>query len=57
MGFSPRAFGSGVTRQVAGLATDGGNFSSRKRPEMAINRYFLGLHAFSANFARDKIEE
>ena len=31
--------------------------SSRKTPEMAINRDFLGLRAFSANVARDKNEE
>ena len=34
-----------------------GKFSSRKTPQMAINRDFPGLRAFSANFARDKIEE
>jgi hypothetical protein len=34
-----------------------GKFSSRKRPEMATNRDFPGLRAFSANFGRDKIEE
>ena len=34
-----------------------GKFSSRKTPKMAINRDFPGLRAFSANFARDKIEE
>ena len=31
--------------------------SSRKTPKMAINRDFPGLRAFSANVARDKIEE
>ena len=31
--------------------------SSRKTPEMAINRDFLGLRAFSANVAGDKNEE
>ena len=31
--------------------------SSRKTPKMAINRDFPGLHAFSANVARDKNEE
>ena len=34
-----------------------GKFLSRKTPKMAINRDFLGLRAFSANFARDKIEQ
>ena len=33
-----------------------GEFLSRKTPKMAINRNFPALHAFSANFARDKIE-
>ena len=31
--------------------------SSRKTPEMAINRDFPGLRAFSANVATDKNEE
>ena len=34
-----------------------GKVSSRKTPKMAINRDFPGLRAFSAIFARDKIEE
>ena len=34
-----------------------GRFLSRKTPKMAINRDFPGLRAFSANFARDRIEE
>ena len=34
-----------------------GSFLSRKTPKMAINRDFPGLRAFSANFARDRIEE
>ena len=34
-----------------------GRFLSRKTPKMAINRDFPGLRAFSANFARDKIEQ
>ena len=34
-----------------------GRFLSRKTPKMAINRYFPGLRAFSANFATDRIEE
>ena len=34
-----------------------GKFSSRETPKMAINRDFPGLRAFSANVARDKIEE
>ena len=34
-----------------------GKSSSRKTPKMAINRDFPGLRAFSANVARDKIEE
>ena len=33
-----------------------GRFLSRKTPKMAINRDFPGLRAFSANFARDRIE-
>ena len=33
-------------------ATAGGNVANPKGPEMAINRNFPGLHAFSANFAR-----
>ena len=32
-------------------------FSSRKTPKIPINRDFPGLRAFSANFARDKIED
>ena len=32
-------------------------FSSRKTPQMAINRDFPGLRAFYANFMKDKIEE
>ena len=34
-----------------------GKLSSQKTPKMAINRDFPGLPAFSANFARDKIED
>ena len=34
-----------------------GRFLSRKTPKMAIIRDFPGLRAFSANFARDRIEE
>ena len=34
-----------------------GKFSSRKTPKMARKRNFPGLRAFSANVARDKIEE
>ena len=34
-----------------------GRFLNRKTPKMAINRDFPGLRAFSANFARDRIEE
>ena len=34
-----------------------GRFLSRKTPKMAINRDFLGLRAFSANHARDRIQE
>ena len=34
-----------------------GRFLSRKTPKMAINRDFPGLRAFSANFARDRIEQ
>ena len=34
-----------------------GKFLSRKTPKMAINRDFPGLRAFSANFAKDRVEE
>ena len=34
-----------------------GRFLSQKTPKMAINRYFPGLRAFSANFATHRIEE
>ena len=34
-----------------------GRFLSRKTPKLAINRDFPGLSAFSANVARDRIEE
>ena len=34
-----------------------GRFLSRKTPKMAINRDFPGLRAFSAYFARDRIEK
>ena len=34
-----------------------GSFLSRKTPKMAIIRDFPGLRAFSAHFARDRIEE
>ena len=35
----------------------GGGVLSRKTPKMAINRDFLGLRAFSPNFATDRIKE
>ena len=35
----------------------GGIFQAENGPKMAINRTFPGLHAFSANFARDKMKE
>ena len=34
-----------------------GKFSSQKTPKMAINCDFPGLCAYSANFAKDKVEE
>ena len=34
-----------------------GRFLSQKTPKMAINHDFPGLHAFSANFGRDRIEQ
>ena len=42
---------------VTRLATAGASFQAQKTPKMAINRDFPGLHAFSANVARDKNEE
>ena len=53
-----RAFWSPENRDMAILVTRRATaVSSRKTPKMAINRDFPGLRAFSANVARDKIEE
>ena len=53
-----RAFWSPENRDMAILVTRLATaVSSRKTPKMAINRDFPGLRAFSANGARDKIEE
>ena len=47
----------GAPQPSYGHFSPAGHSRGRKTPKMAINRDFLGLRAFSADFARDKIEE